>query len=158
MKTPRKLLISLTILVLSASTVLAQRGGGGPRGGGGGGGGSGSPAQSGGGANGGQRQQPTPEQRKQRADNFAEKVELSAAQKSQMADLQKQKSAALKTVRDDATLTKDQQRAKVKEIEQSFRDKDKAVLTPEQQAKAEELRKQQKGKHDDKPPAAPTGG
>ena len=75
-----------------------------------------------------------------------------------MADLQKQKAVEIKAVRNDATLTKDQQRAKVKEIEQSFRDKDKAVLTPEQQAKAEELRKQQKGKHEDKPPVPPTGG
>ncbi len=160
MKTPRKILISLTVLVLSASTALAQRGGGGGGGsrGGGGGGGSGSPARSGGGANGGQRQQPTPEQRQQRAEKFAEKVGLSDAQKTQLADLEKQRASALKAVRDDTTLTKDQQRAKVKEIEQSFRDKDKAVLTPEQQAKAEELRKQQKGKHGEKPSAPPTGG
>lgn len=118
--------------MLSVSTALAQRGGGG-------------------GPRGGDGQRPSMEQRQQRADHFAEKVGLSDPQKAQLADLRKQQGDAMRAVRDDASLSKEDKKAKAKQIEQSFREKQKAILTPEQQVKAEELRKAQREKRGEKP-------
>ena len=48
--------------------------------------------------------------------------------------------ATLKSLRNDASLTKDQKRAKAKEALQGARSKAQSVLTPDQQAKAKKLR------------------
>ncbi|MBI3885533.1 MAG: hypothetical protein HY302_07365 [Opitutae bacterium] len=151
MKPFKKFLFPLTILALSAGTVLAQHGG--PRGGAWGGGG-----PRGGGGAGGERQRPTREQRQERADKFAEKVGLSDAQKTQIAGLRKQEGEALRALRKDTTLTREQKLAKAKEIREGFLTQSKQLLTPEQQAKAEELRRQAQEKRGDKQPAPPTGG
>jgi len=48
----------------------------------------------------------------------------------------------MKAVHEDSTLTPDQKRAKAKEIREANREKIKALLTPEQQQKLEQMKKE----------------
>ena len=145
MKNIHKLLIAFTVLALSTSSSFAQRpgpGGGGTRGDGGG--------QRPAGSQGGERQRPSQEQMQQRRADMAEKLGLSAEQKAGIKNIRQQERDALKALKDDSSLTKDQRKAKAQEIREASRAQSKAVLTPEQQAQAEALRKEHKDKKGDK--------
>jgi periplasmic protein CpxP/Spy len=53
----------------------------------------------------------------------------------------------MKAVREDSSLSQEQRRTKMNSIHESFHDQINAVLTPEQQAKFEQMRKEQMEKH-----------
>ena len=80
--------------------------------------------------------------RQQRMEEMLDQLQLTDAQKEQIKPLMQDQFQQMKAVRDDATLTQEQKKAKVQEIHKGFREKLKAILTPEQLTKWEELMKQ----------------
>jgi hypothetical protein len=53
----------------------------------------------------------------------------------------------MKAVREDSSLSQEQQRAKMKSIHESLHDQINAALTPQQQAKFKQMRQEQMQKH-----------
>ena len=89
------------------------------------------------------------EHRDEMRENFKRMVkdlDLSADQQIQIEAIHKQTAEQLKAVRGDASLTDDQKHAKSRELRKSTEEQVRAVLTPEQQAKAKELREKH-GRH-----------
>ena len=70
----------------------------------------------------------------------AEKIGLTADQIAQLKSARQSAAASLKAIRADATLTPDQKRQRVREVVANTRTQMRAVLTPEQQAKLQEIR------------------
>ena len=92
----------------------------------------------------------------ERGERMAKELGLTADQQVKMKDLFKQQHDAMKAIHDDTTLTKEQKQAKSREIRKNFEDQRRALMTPEQQKKADELRekmKERRAHHDDAPPA-----
>lgn len=71
----------------------------------------------------------------------AEALGLTAEQQTQLKGIGAEQRAAAEKIRGDAALTEEQKRAQLQSLRQGFEDRRKAVLTPEQQAKAAEFRK-----------------
>lgn len=86
-----------------------------------------------------------------RGAHLAEVLGLSADQKARMKELNQQEKAAREAVRADASLDKEQKRAKAHEIHLSFIAQRDALLTPEQKAKADQLRAHAKAAHGPRP-------
>lgn len=77
-------------------------------------------------------------------------LNLSADQKSQMKEIQQSNKQQREAVKNDASLTPNQKRMKMKELQKSQSDKVNSILTPDQQAKRKTNIKQMKanrGKH-----------
>jgi Spy/CpxP family protein refolding chaperone len=81
----------------------------------------------------------------QRLNQFAEKLDLTADQKTKLTTLRTQTAEQLKALRN-GNSNRDEQRVKVKEIMKSHREKFEAILTPAQQQKLKDMMKQQQGK------------
>ncbi len=84
---------------------------------------------------------------------MAKELNLTADQQTQIEAIHKQNRESLKAIRNDSTLTDDQKKDKARELRKTGMDQERAILTPEQQAKAKTLQ----GKHghhgpDDGPP------
>lgn len=62
-------------------------------------------------------------------------LNLTADQKSQMKEIQQNNKQQRDAIRNDASLTPDQKKAKMKDLQKSQSDKVNSILTPEQQAK-----------------------
>lgn len=77
---------------------------------------------------------------KERGEHIADVLGLTADQKAKMKGINQQEHAALETVRADGSLSKEQKKAKAQEIHQSFASQRDAILTPEQKAKADQMR------------------
>lgn len=73
---------------------------------------------------------------------MAEKLSLTPEQKSKIDALRQDQRTALDAVATDQSLTDDARRDKIRGIVRSHREQMKAVLTPEQQAKAAQMRRQ----------------
>jgi Spy/CpxP family protein refolding chaperone len=91
-------------------------------------------------------------------EKMARELNLTAEQKTQIEAIRKQTHDSMKAIRSDASLSDDQKREKGRELMKSGMEQERAILTPEQQAKAKTLR----GKHghhgpDDGPPPPPPG-
>lgn len=71
----------------------------------------------------------------------ADALGLTTEQQTQLKAIGDEQRAAAEKIRNDATLTQEQKRAQLQTLRQGFEDQRKAVLTPEQQAKAAEFRK-----------------
>lgn len=71
---------------------------------------------------------------------MAEKLGLTEEQKAQIKPILKEEMQALKALRDDTTLTREARWAKAREIRESYLPRIRAVLTPEQQVKLDEMR------------------
>ena len=99
---------------------------------------------------------------KEWGEHMAKELGLTAEQQTKMKDLQKQQHDAVKAIHDDATLTKEQKQAKIQALRKNFETQRRALMTPEQQKKADEMRekmKEHRAHHDEAPPApapAPT--
>ncbi len=74
-------------------------------------------------------------------------LNLTADQKSQMKELRENGKQQREALKNDATLSADQKREKMKEISQSQQDKMNAILTPDQKAKWDADKKQWQGKN-----------
>lgn len=101
---------------------------------------------------------PPPERREKmrdRAEQAAKELGLSDDQKAKFKDLFKQERDAMEAVRNDTSLSQDQKREKGQEIRKNFESQRRALMTPEQQKKADEMRakmKEHRGGHDGPPP------
>jgi Spy/CpxP family protein refolding chaperone len=89
---------------------------------------------------------------RERFQHMTKELDLTTDQQARAEIIFNQTGDALKTLGDDTSLSGDQKRAKVKDLRKSTRDQLHALLTPEQQAKAKELRGKH-GRHGDQPPA-----
>ncbi len=78
---------------------------------------------------------------------LSEKLNLTDDQKAKLRPILQDQMQQMKAVRDDSSLSQEQKRAKMKSIHESSHDQVNAVLTPEQQAKFEQMRKEQMQKH-----------
>ena len=76
------------------------------------------------------------------ADQMAERLGLSADQKAKADEIMQKQRTAMEALHNDKNLSPEDRRAKARELMTSTRDQMKALLTPEQQKKAEELRSQ----------------
>lgn len=75
-------------------------------------------------------------------DLMAERLDLSAEQKAKADELMQKQRAALEALHNDKNLSPEDRREKARELMASTRDQMKAMLTPEQQKKADKLRHQ----------------
>ena len=89
------------------------------------------------------------EEMRENLKKMAKELNLTADQKSKIEAIHQQTHEALKALHDDTTLNEEQKHAKAKELRKSMEEQVHAILTPEQQAKAKELREKH-GKHGDK--------
>ena len=80
---------------------------------------------------------------------LSEKLNLSEDQKAKLKPIFENQGQQLKTVQDDASLTPDQKAAKKKAIHEKMHDQINTVLTPEQQEKLKEMKKEGMEKHKD---------
>jgi len=79
-------------------------------------------------------------ERKALRQRVAQRLDLSADQKSQLKAKRAEIVASVKSIRSDTSLTKEQKRAKLRETLQAARADVRGSLTPDQQAKAGKLR------------------
>lgn len=91
------------------------------------------------------------EEMRERFQRMTKDLNLTADQQAQAEGIFKQTGDAIKALHADLSLTEDQKRAKMQELRKNTRDQLHALLTPEQQAKAKELREKH-GRHGDQPP------
>jgi Spy/CpxP family protein refolding chaperone len=75
---------------------------------------------------------------------LSEKLNLTDAQKTSIKAIFASDANEIKAIRQDNSLSEEQKKAKIKEIRDAAKEKINAILTPEQQAKWAELKKQSK--------------
>jgi periplasmic protein CpxP/Spy len=80
------------------------------------------------------------ERMQQGAERMAEALDLTEAQKAKMKEISQREKAELDALRDSAIGAKEEHRAKAKAIHEKYRAERHALMTPEQQAKAEKMR------------------
>jgi protein CpxP len=90
-------------------------------------------------------ERPGPGMRGDRLKQLAEALGLTEEQKTQLKPILAEEAAALKAIWEDKAIERDARREKVKAVRDSFAPKIDAILTPEQKAKHEELKKQMRG-------------
>jgi Spy/CpxP family protein refolding chaperone len=95
-----------------------------------------------------------PEMR-ERFQKMVKDLNLTADQQSKGEAILQQGAQSLRALHDDTTLSDDDKRAKMKQIRQGIEQQIRALLTPEQQAKAKELRQQRRQGGGDQPPPPP---
>jgi Spy/CpxP family protein refolding chaperone len=82
---------------------------------------------------------------KERGEKFAEKLNLSPEQKADLKSIRENEKQQAQAIKNDSSLTPDQKKAKVKELWKSSHEQMMAKLTPDQQAKFKEMRKEHRG-------------
>lgn len=83
----------------------------------------------------------------QHIDKVSAELNLSADQKTQVQGIMNDQMSQARSVRQDSSLSADQKEAKLKELHESTHSKINAVLTPDQQKKFAEMRKEMKEEH-----------
>ena len=73
-------------------------------------------------------------------EHAAKELDLTADQQAKWKDIGQQERAAAKPIRDDESLSKEDRRAKMKELNKKFADQRKALLNADQSKKFDELR------------------
>ncbi len=81
---------------------------------------------------------------------MAQELNLSDAQKEQMKSIRQRSTSAIMAVRNDTSLSPEQKRAQLKTIRAQVKDSIDAVLTPEQQAKMQEIQQERRAHRDAK--------
>ncbi len=79
--------------------------------------------------------------RRMRMAAVARRLDLTADQRTQIRDIRRQTLTAVKGIRDDAKLTPEQRKAKVREIVQNSRGQIRGVLSPDQQQRLQRMRR-----------------
>jgi Spy/CpxP family protein refolding chaperone len=110
-------------------------------------------------AGGGQRGERRERRQEMMGKEMAEKLGLSQDQQDKIKVVREKTQADVKAVRDDTSLTEDQKREKIRELRMNSMKDVHAVLTPDQQAKMEQMRKerQERGPGGEPPPPPPPG-
>ena len=80
---------------------------------------------------------------------LSEKLNLTEDQKAKLKPILEDQAQQMKTIRDDSSLTPEQKAAKKKAIHETTHDQINAVLTPEQQGKFKEMKREGMEKHKD---------
>ena len=78
---------------------------------------------------------------------LTEKLNLTDDQKAKIKPILENLAQQMKAVRDDASLSPEQKKAKMHAIHESFHDQINSVLTPEQQAKLKQMKQEAMEKH-----------
>ena len=94
-----------------------------------------------------------------RLQRLSQALDLTDDQKTKLKPILESEWQEMKPIRQDASLTKDQKRAKMKEIHEKYQEQISGVLTPEQQEKLKKVqsdRMQRHGTMKDKPAAPPS--
>lgn len=86
------------------------------------------------------------------AERMAEYLELTDAQKQQLKQLRREHRDAAEALIDNENLTRKEFREQMAALRKSFQEKRRAVLTPEQQAKADDLRARNHDRRDERRP------
>ena len=81
------------------------------------------------------------EDMRENAKKMAKELDLSTDQQGKIESIHKQTGDAMRAVHDDTTLSEEQKREKSKALRKSSEEQVHALLTPEQQTKAKELRR-----------------
>ena len=80
-----------------------------------------------------------------------DKLNLTSAQKSQMKAIQESTKQQREAIKKDTSLTQDEKKAKMKDLQKSHSQKVNSILTPDQQAKRnayiKDMKQQRKGHH-----------
>ena len=89
------------------------------------------------------RQAPGPRAQRRQAERgkLAERLDLSAEQKEQLQAKRATAATAAKAIRSDASLTPEQKQAKLRELHQQAQSDFRSVLTPDQQAKLDTMKR-----------------
>ena len=82
---------------------------------------------------------------KERGEKFAEKLNLTPEQKADLKSIRENEKQQAQAIKNDSSLTPDQKKAKFKELRKSSHEQMMAKLTPDQQAKFKEMRKERRG-------------
>jgi periplasmic protein CpxP/Spy len=82
---------------------------------------------------------------KERGEKFAEKLNLTPEQKADLKSIRENAKQQAQAIKSDSSLTPDQRKAKFKELRKSSHEQMMAKLTPDQQAKFKEMRKEHRG-------------
>jgi periplasmic protein CpxP/Spy len=82
---------------------------------------------------------------KERGEKFAEKLNLTPEQKADLKSIRENEKQHAQAIKNDSSLTPDQKKAKFKELRKSSHEQMMAKLTPDQQAKFKEMRKERRG-------------
>jgi Spy/CpxP family protein refolding chaperone len=77
-------------------------------------------------------------------ERIAKELGLSADQEAKWKEIGQQERAAVEPIWSDQSLSRDEKRAKMKEINATYAEQRRAILTPDQQAKFDELRAKMK--------------
>jgi Spy/CpxP family protein refolding chaperone len=81
----------------------------------------------------------------QRGQRFAEALNLTPQQQSDLKSIRDNQRQQAQAIKNDSSLTPDQKKAKFKELRKSSHEQMMAKLTPEQQQKFKEMRKEHRG-------------
>ena len=82
----------------------------------------------------------------QRGQRFAEALNLTPQQQTDLKTIHENQRQQAQAIKNDTSLTPDQKKAKFKELRKSSREQMMAKLTPEQQEKFKEMRKEHRGR------------
>jgi protein CpxP len=93
------------------------------------------------------------EDMRENAQKMAKELNLTADQQIQIEAIRKQTKEAVKAAHNDASLNEDQKREKGRGLLKAGLEQERAILTPEQQAKAKELRDKRGHRGDRQPPS-----
>lgn len=85
------------------------------------------------------------QRRQDRAAKMADELDLTEAQRSQMAELMQAQKEEMKQLREQ-DLTKEERKAAAKEIRERYKTQQRSLLTASQQAKLDDMRADRKGK------------
>ena len=85
------------------------------------------------------------ENQNKRGEKFAEALNLTPEQKTDLKNIRENEKQQAQAIKNDSSLTPDQKKAKFKELRKSSHEQMMAKLTPEQQQKFKEMRKENRG-------------
>jgi Spy/CpxP family protein refolding chaperone len=86
-----------------------------------------------------------PRERGERGEMFAQELNLTPEQKAELKSLRETEKQQAQAIKNDSSLTSEQKKAKFHELRKSSHEQMMAKLTPEQQQKFKEFRKEHRG-------------
>ena len=92
----------------------------------------------------GQRQRRRSPQAGRQTQRLADELGLTEEQREQLRQIGRAQSEAVRAIRQDDSLSNEEKRAKVRELNQARQDKNRGILTPNQQEKFDELRQRRR--------------
>ena len=91
--------------------------------------------------------QTQPKERGERGEKFAKELNLTPDQQAELKTIRENIRQQAQAIKNDSSLSADQKKAKFKELRKSSHEQMMAKLTPDQQTKFKEMRKEHRGHH-----------